>query len=552
MHPSITPKGCRFAQIRSRNPFGGGTNTYEGRLPIQHKTRAHPRSSYLLSNVRSMLFKRSKTEKHIDEICSIVQTVIADDGQRNQLLKAEREDAQIWLDSLQVAGESPKIASHDRSSIFKITLKLSKRSGLCPEFLMIKNVKKIGESPIGGGGFGDVWKGKIEEQTVCLKVIRSFQTSNLQELHKDFSREGILWKQLEFHPNILPFLGMYFLNNAPNQLCLVSPWMERGALTKFLESSFGRTIDRHTLAYDVASGLAYLHSKKFVHGDLKGLNIFIRAEDERACIGDFGLARVSDSQAISLTSTSYGSKGTLRYFAPELLNEPPSPTQCKVTSMLMEIFTGKLPFYENLRDGVLMRMILDGKHPTRPTHTHITSDKIWELMVDCWNSEPRSRPTAAQVLERIAELKRLETKEDIRPPPEWNKLTLEKNVKRKTPVDELAKKVTGLHDLLIALLKDEAETEELVSLKVHFQEDKFVVLQVSPSIVYEELASRICRQIQSVWEDDYDSSTIVIKRENEIFSGEFVTLTTDQDVRTAFRRGKDGLVSLFVSDSRPF
>ncbi|KAJ6474936.1 hypothetical protein C8R45DRAFT_834665 [Mycena sanguinolenta] len=50
---------------------------------------------------------------------------------------------------------------------------------------------------------------------------------------KKFSREASIWRQLS-HPNMLPFFGLSYLNWT---LCLVSPWMENGNLSQYLEEN---------------------------------------------------------------------------------------------------------------------------------------------------------------------------------------------------------------------------------------------------------------------------------------------------------------------------
>ncbi|KAF9255260.1 hypothetical protein L218DRAFT_1036273 [Marasmius fiardii PR-910] len=138
-------------------------------------------------------------------------------------------------------------------------LHLSKQSGLFPQCLTIKNVEKLGDYPVGGGSFGDVWRGKIGEQIVGLKVVKTFLTSNVQKLLKDYMREAILWQELE-HPNLLPFMGIYYLNDTRTQLCLVSPWMEQGNLTKYLENVSGEVVDHYLLVYAIFTSLCYLSS----------------------------------------------------------------------------------------------------------------------------------------------------------------------------------------------------------------------------------------------------------------------------------------------------
>lgn len=51
-----------------------------------------------------------------------------------------------------------------------------------------------------------------------------------------YAKEAILWGQL-CHPNIVPFYGIYYLNEARRQVCLVSPWMRNGSLVDYLKNN---------------------------------------------------------------------------------------------------------------------------------------------------------------------------------------------------------------------------------------------------------------------------------------------------------------------------
>ncbi|KAF9257438.1 kinase-like protein, partial [Marasmius fiardii PR-910] len=151
--------------------------------------------------------------------------------------------------------EAPTISDELRAMMLKIMLHCSKRSGLCPRGLIIENVRKLGNHPLSWGRYGDVWKGTIDGSKQV-----------------DFMREGIVWQQLK-HPNVLPFIGMCYLDSeAQKQLSLVSPWMDGGNLTRFLKDTPRERVVHLSLAYDVASGLSYLHGMKIVHRDLKGVS----------------------------------------------------------------------------------------------------------------------------------------------------------------------------------------------------------------------------------------------------------------------------------------
>lgn len=127
--------------------------------------------------------------------------------------------------------------------------RLSKKSGLYPTCFQLDHIQLAGEYPVAAGSFGDIYKGTIENQNVCLKVIREYQVSRVDYLMKvsnsisvftsslnthvmkRLSHEAILWRQLS-HPNLLPFYGLYLFCSRP---CLVAPWLENGYITKYLE-----------------------------------------------------------------------------------------------------------------------------------------------------------------------------------------------------------------------------------------------------------------------------------------------------------------------------
>ncbi|KAJ8088466.1 hypothetical protein PM082_022539 [Marasmius tenuissimus] len=216
-------------------------------------------------------------------------------------------------------------------------------------------------------------------------------------------REAIVWEQLH-HPNLLPFMGMYYLDEAREQLCLVSPWMDRGNLVRYLKNTLSERVDHQVLVYDVASGFAYLHSLNIIHGDLKGVNVLM-TPDERACITDFGLSRVADTHSLYLSSSSpMGQGGTTRWSAPELLqSNPPSSVTMKsdmyaYACVCCEIFTsGNVPFHGLAEPAVMFAVVINKKHPERPSGVRELTDDMWGIMIKCWNHDAQERPEAEDV-----------------------------------------------------------------------------------------------------------------------------------------------------------
>ncbi|KAL0060008.1 mitogen-activated protein kinase kinase kinase [Marasmius tenuissimus] len=139
-----------------------------------------------LTELERLLKNSSAMESEdMKELVKGLRVAVEDEEQRREVLEKKGEDAQHWLDVLQLLADSPDTSSPLRSTILTIMVRLSKNSGHFPKCLVIKNVKKQGEHPVGGGGFGDVWKGTIDHagstQTVCLKVVKVYLTSDVRQ-----------------------------------------------------------------------------------------------------------------------------------------------------------------------------------------------------------------------------------------------------------------------------------------------------------------------------------------------------------------------------------
>ncbi|KAK1227026.1 Rho guanine nucleotide exchange factor [Marasmius sp. AFHP31] len=342
------------------------------------------------------------SDPEFTRLAEYLQTVIQDQSELRRLMELTGDDAQAWLDKMQQLVDRPATSPQLRSSVFTVMLRLSKNSGLHPHCLSIQNVTKLGEYPVASGGFGDVWKGAIgESQHVCLKIVKLYLGSDVEKLSKEYLREAIVWRQMK-HPNLLPFLGIYRIEQT-QQLCLISPWMDKGNLIQFVKTTPREDVDHFALVYDIASGLRHLHDLRVVHGDLKGVNVLI-TPDGRACIGDFGLSRVAVSMRLT-TSTSAGPMGTARWLAPELLTVGEATTKesdiYAYGCVCYEVFTGLQPFSEISQDAAVVLQVILGSRPKRPTNAPELTDAMWAIMKSCWNAEPNARPSAEKIVAQL-------------------------------------------------------------------------------------------------------------------------------------------------------
>jgi len=117
----------------------------------------------------------------------------------------------------------------------------------------------------------------------------------------------------------MDIVKLYGYRRTDQDKFLVYKYMERGSLSTILmanvsavELDWNKRLD---IAKDVAHALSYLHydcSTPIVHRDITGDNILI-AMDFRACVSDFGLAKILSYDASSCTSRLAGTTG---YLAP--------------------------------------------------------------------------------------------------------------------------------------------------------------------------------------------------------------------------------------------
>ncbi|KAK0463553.1 kinase-like domain-containing protein [Desarmillaria tabescens] len=275
---------------------------------------------------------------------------------------------------------------------------LSKARSIVPSSFSSRDVTREGPYPISGGGFADIYKGRLDDTQVCLKVLRIFIPEKARaKLLRDFCREALVWRQFR-HPNILPFLGVSEDLFAPSY-CLISPWMDNGNIMSYLEAHPDH--DRLTSLIQVAEGMKYLHNldPPVVHSDIRGANILVM-DDLRCCLADFGLSLFAESQA--LDSTSRMSKGSIRWLAPEYMDSTLFDRSYLTARdiyaygcTIIEIFTGESPFSGIKNDaGVMCEVVTKRSRPPRPPLHVFPNDSLWFLVELCLINASRWRPDA--------------------------------------------------------------------------------------------------------------------------------------------------------------
>ncbi|KXN92263.1 Serine/threonine-protein kinase B-raf [Leucoagaricus sp. SymC.cos] len=337
------------------------------------------------------------------QVIEKLSQTLQDSESRKALRNLKDDRAQLMIDYMYSVLLEPALLPPGMRKYWLIALyKLSKASLLYPHCYFLKDITCNSQESC--GGFSDIYKGRSGEQDLCLKVVRLYQKSHTDAMLKIYAKEAILWGQLH-HANVVPFYGVYYLNEARKQVCLVSPWMQRGNLVDYLREH--ESISCYPFIYDTTAGLEYLHSQNIIHSDLKGMNVLVD-DFQRACITDFGLALVRTDQTIEYTIASSTARGYSQHWAaPELLEDDASATLASdvwaLGCVFYEVLTGTLPF-QGLSNLQIMRRLSQGKLPTRPDSTSTTDQLVkdmWKIVGQCWEMEAEERPTCHQILEAL-------------------------------------------------------------------------------------------------------------------------------------------------------
>ena len=254
---------------------------------------------------------------------------------------------------------------------------------------------------LGEGTYGTVYRANCAGALVAVKVPR--QTEQLPEARlRMFKREANIMARV-LHQNIVQFLGACF---QPRNLMIVTALMSTD-LSKLIHSSSVQLTmgQKLKLAYESALGVNWLHTIcQMIHRDLKPDNVLV--DDHMvAHITDFGFTELLRGKSNRDESRA---KGTMLYMAPEVMQRKDFDCSSDVYSygiILYELFTGRYP-YENHNDvGPFYRAVCfsNERPPIRALAPQLGLPKsLGELAEQCWDPEPRQRPTMEQVLGRLA------------------------------------------------------------------------------------------------------------------------------------------------------
>ncbi|WP_250829488.1 serine/threonine-protein kinase [Marinobacter sediminum] len=269
------------------------------------------------------------------------------------------------------------------------------------------------EREIGRGAMGVVYLGKDPKiaRTVAIKTLsyQAFDDGQLQDLKDRFFREAEAAGRLS-HPSIVT---VYDVGEEADLAYIAMDYAQGRSLGEFGKP--GRLLPLPTvldIVARVADALAYAHSQKIIHRDIKPGNIIYNPDTGGIKITDFGIAKISDD---SRTRTG-AVMGSPLYMSPEQLKGQKVTGASDIYSLgitLYKLVSGETPYQGDTLANLTYQILNKRPRSVREFNAELPNGVV-RLINKAIQREPGKRfASAANMAEAVRRLAVREAKEEV-------------------------------------------------------------------------------------------------------------------------------------------
>ncbi|XAR57820.1 Mitogen-activated protein kinase kinase kinase [Bertholletia excelsa] len=252
---------------------------------------------------------------------------------------------------------------------------------------------------IGRGTFGSVYVASNSETgALCAmkEVELFFDDPKSMESMKQLEQEIKVLSNLK-HPNIVQYYGSEIIGD---RFYIYLEYVHPGSLNKYIREHCGKMTESvvRNFTRHILSGLAYLHSTKTIHRDIKGANLLVDANGV-VKLADFGMAKHLSGPAANLSL-----KGSPYWMAPELLQSVMQKDSRSDLALaidiwslgctIIEMLNGKPPWSEYEGAAAMFKVLRE-----TPSIPEMLSPEGKDFLRCCFRRNPADRPSASKLLE---------------------------------------------------------------------------------------------------------------------------------------------------------
>ncbi|HEX6548778.1 MAG TPA: serine/threonine-protein kinase [Candidatus Dormibacteraeota bacterium] len=249
------------------------------------------------------------------------------------------------------------------------------------------------------GGMATVYRAHqpVLGREVALKILSPTLAAEPGFIQR-FANEARTLAKLD-HPNVLP---VYDFGSFGDLTYIACPMVLGGTLADLLRDGPVDPVRAVQILAQIGDALHHAHTAGVTHRDLKPSNILLHP-DGRAILGDFGLARGSDTgSSLTLHGTALGTPG---YMAPEqaIGAEVDARTDIYAFAVItFELLAGTRPYAGNTRE--VLTSTMQSEVPSVNVRNPVIPAAVDAVIAHGMARNPAERP--ATVKEFLAELTR--------------------------------------------------------------------------------------------------------------------------------------------------
>ncbi|XP_052458728.1 leucine-rich repeat serine/threonine-protein kinase 1 isoform X4 [Carassius gibelio] len=233
-------------------------------------------------------------------------------------------------------------------------------------------------------------------------MMKHLQSLDAAHSFSEFRQEASMLHSLQ-HPCIVALVGISI-----HPLCFALQLAPLGSLNTILEERargsqyvpLGHMLT-FKVAYQIVSGLAYLHKKNIIFCDLKSDNILVWSleldDSVNVKLSDYGISRQSFHEG------ALGVEGTPGYQAPEIRPGIVYDEKVDMFSygmVLYELLSGRRPCMGQ-HQLQIAKKLSKGVRPALGSSEEVQFHCLQKLMQECWDTKPEKRPLAAPLMRQM-------------------------------------------------------------------------------------------------------------------------------------------------------